>query len=165
MIKTDTVAQNLEKMKEIIINIHHKKNSDYGNSVERVYNEFGSISLITRIMDKYHRLERLLDTSDVNFESVDDTILDAYIYAIIWKSLIHPSIKPFSNYVEEIQISEWVHEREINRSYFLDALTLFIQGLQGINKMDISDSDKNRHYLIYINNLLSSVHPNIDLDA
>lgn len=66
---------------------YKKKNADYGDSVGELYVKLGDITLLTRISDKYNRLMNLLDPKkegEVNYESVDDTILDMANYCIIW---------------------------------------------------------------------------------
>ena len=66
---------------------YKKKNADYGDSVGELYAKLGDITLLTRISDKYNRLMNLLDPKkegEVNYESVDDTILDMANYCIIW---------------------------------------------------------------------------------
>lgn len=66
---------------------YKKKNADYGDSVGELYNKLGDITILTRISDKYNRLMNLLGPNndrEVNYESVDDTILDMANYCIIW---------------------------------------------------------------------------------
>ena len=66
---------------------YRRKNSDYGDSVGELFGKLGDISLLTRISDKYNRLMSLLDPSnpkEVNYESIDDTIMDMANYCIIW---------------------------------------------------------------------------------
>lgn len=66
---------------------YKKKNADYGDSIGELYNKLGDITILTRISDKYNRLMNLLDPNndrEVNYESVDDTILDMANYCIIW---------------------------------------------------------------------------------
>ena len=65
-----------------------KKNADYGDSVGELYDKLGDISLLTRISDKHNRLMSLLDPKnegkEINYESINDTIMDMANYCIIW---------------------------------------------------------------------------------
>lgn len=78
----------IRKHEEICEEIHLmyiKKNADYGDSVGELYAKLGDISFLTRISDKYNRLMNLLcKDGEVNYESVDDTIMDLANYCIIW---------------------------------------------------------------------------------
>ncbi len=72
--------------------MYKKKNADYGDSVGELYKKLGDVSFLTRISDKYHRLMNLMTDYDgymrpivdVNYESIDDTIMDLANYCIIW---------------------------------------------------------------------------------
>ncbi|WP_138343055.1 nucleotide modification associated domain-containing protein [Intestinibacter bartlettii] len=68
------------------IEIYKKKNSDYGNSATKTYEQFGDISYATRINDKINRINSLIITNkqEIKDESIDDTIMDLANYAILW---------------------------------------------------------------------------------
>lgn len=92
---------------------YKKKNADYGDSVGELYAKLGDITLLTRISDKYNRLMNLLDPKkegEVNYESVDDTILDMANYCIIW--LMERRVKNFKCIMDKINKSN----SEINGS-------------------------------------------------
>ncbi|MGL4451404.1 MAG: nucleotide modification associated domain-containing protein, partial [Sarcina sp.] len=88
------MTNNIEKKLQIhadicdnIKTVYQLKNADYGDSVGKLYSELGDVSFLTRISDKYYRLMNLLDPKkdkEVNFESVEDTIMDMANYCIIW---------------------------------------------------------------------------------
>ena len=85
---------------------YEKKNSDYGDSIGELYNKLGDITILTRISDKYNRLMNLLDPNndrEVNYESVDDTILDMANYCIIW--LMERRLKNFKCIMDKINQS------------------------------------------------------------
>lgn len=85
---------------------YKKKNADYGDSVGELYNKLGDITILTRISDKYNRLMNLLDPKkegEVNYESVDDTILDMANYCIIW--LMERRLKNFKCIMDKINQS------------------------------------------------------------
>ena len=67
--------------------IYVTKNHDYGNSFHDTYTKLGIISAVTRISDKYSRLESLCTKSKgeqmVKNESIEDTLLDLANYSIM----------------------------------------------------------------------------------
>ena len=75
------ISQACDQLKEILL----KKNHDYGNSFGETFNELGPISGLTRFIDKVNRLKELIlnDDQEINYESLNDTWLDAAGYAIL----------------------------------------------------------------------------------
>lgn len=65
--------------------IYIKKNSDYGDSFSKMYQELGIVSAITRIGDKYNRLVNLSKgtTAQVKDESIVDTLMDMANYCLM----------------------------------------------------------------------------------
>lgn len=95
---------------------YKKKNADYGDSVGELYNKLGDITILTRISDKYNRLMNLLGPNndrEVNYESVDDTILDMANYCIIW--LMERRLKNFKCTMDKIDQSNSEIEIEDER--------------------------------------------------
>lgn len=74
----------LEKMKDVFV----RKNHDYGNSFDSSLDEFGDVAAMVRINDKINRLKNLLTNYKalVEDETLDDTILDAANYLVMWLS-------------------------------------------------------------------------------
>jgi len=70
----------LETLKRILL----AKNSDYGNSFEKTFSEFGITSSIIRMSDKLNRFKNLASqkTPQVN-ESIIDTLYDLAGYCIL----------------------------------------------------------------------------------
>lgn len=68
-----------------LTSIYRKKNADYGNSFSRAVEKYGLVSALTRISDKFNRLESLVlhQTQEVKDESVEDTLLDLANYCIM----------------------------------------------------------------------------------
>lgn len=67
-------------------NIFIKKNHDYGNSVHDTYVDFGLVSFVVRIADKYNRLKTLTKKrtqGEVKDESIRDTLIDMANYCIL----------------------------------------------------------------------------------
>jgi hypothetical protein len=80
----------IEKHKKIcekLNQIYQAKNKDYGNSFSEMYKKLGIISAVTRIGDKYHRLENLCNKPEserqIKDESIKDTLMDLANYAIM----------------------------------------------------------------------------------
>lgn len=79
-----------ERFKEIALSLsdlYSKKNPVYGNSFERSLKKYGKISGLTRISDKFNRLEKIITNPDIetNDESLEDTLLDLASYCIMLK--------------------------------------------------------------------------------
>ena len=69
-----------------IMELHRKKNNDYGNAADASYREFGLISYIIRLNDKLNRLKTLTKPGTdmaVNDESIIDTFKDLAAYSIM----------------------------------------------------------------------------------
>lgn len=65
--------------------IYRKKNSDYGDSFGRTVEKYGKIAALTRIADKFNRLENLMlshDAAKVE-ESLRDTLMDMAGYCLM----------------------------------------------------------------------------------
>lgn len=110
---TNIDVQILERISKNRIDTYVRKNNDYGNSVEKGFEEFGDLSLLVRITDKVERLKSLLKGNQqmVNDESIDDTILDLGCYADIWAMLRH---KHYSQLIEDTTDPYSIKEQEIN---------------------------------------------------
>ena len=64
---------------------HEAKNHDYGNSFSDIYKKRGDAYAISRIEEKIKRADVLLEKeAKVNDESLDDSILDAANYLVMW---------------------------------------------------------------------------------
>lgn len=72
----------VSKMREIYI----AKNSDYGSSFDKGMNRFGWKSFLTRVYDKFNRVDELTSTGNnpkVVDETLEDTLMDLANYAIL----------------------------------------------------------------------------------
>jgi hypothetical protein len=65
--------------------IYEKKNHDYGNSFDISLDKYGLIAALTRISDKFNRLETLILKNDakVKDEKLEDTLLDLASYCVM----------------------------------------------------------------------------------
>lgn len=62
------------------------KNKRYGNSFEISLDKYGMIAALTRMSDKFNRLENLILTNDIkgtNDESLADTLFDLANYCVM----------------------------------------------------------------------------------
>jgi len=61
-----------------------KKNKDYGDSYVKSVERFGEWVILVRLMDKFNRLEQLIQNNEQKVdESIEDTLLDLAGYCIL----------------------------------------------------------------------------------
>lgn len=79
--KVKRFAQLAERMADT----YERKNADYGDSFGVSVRKYGAIAGLTRISDKFNRLESLIlkNEQHVSDESVTDTLLDLANYSIM----------------------------------------------------------------------------------
>ena len=79
--KTMIFLDYLESMKDLYL----KKNHDYGDSVSKIFDEYGLTSFLVRMDDKMNRIKTLNKIQDtaVRGEKIEDTLLDLANYAIL----------------------------------------------------------------------------------
>ena len=70
---------------DTMVDTYERKNKDYGDSFGVSVEKYGLISALTRISDKFNRLESLILKGDqqVNDESLKDTLLDLANYSLM----------------------------------------------------------------------------------
>lgn len=74
------------KLAAALASQYQRKNEAYGDSFGKSVKRYGVISALTRMSDKWNRLESLLidgNKNGVKDESVDDTLLDLATYCIM----------------------------------------------------------------------------------
>lgn len=73
-----TIANNLA-------DLYKKKNAAYGDSFGISIEKYGRIAGLTRISDKFNRMENLIlhPETDINDERLEDTLLDMASYCIM----------------------------------------------------------------------------------
>lgn len=95
---------NVEKHEQIckqLNKLYEQKNNAYGDSFQKTFDELGIISAVTRIRDKYNRLQTLSLNKNINTgdESIKDTLLDLANYAIMTYMALEPkSLTPTNQY-------------------------------------------------------------------
>lgn len=73
----------IQKVLEEIRTLYERKNHDYGNSFSKSFGEFGLLSPVIRLSDKVERLKTLCKAESKVNESVEDTLIDISLYAIL----------------------------------------------------------------------------------
>ena len=79
-------VQRFRRISQDLANLYALKNEDYGDSFGRSVEKYGLISALTRISDKFNRLESLIlvhGNAKVSDESLDDTLKDLAAYCIM----------------------------------------------------------------------------------
>ena len=69
-----------------LMDLHRRKNKDYGNAAHESFKEFGLISYVIRLNDKMKRLKSLTRPGvdiGIKDESIEDTLMDLAAYAIM----------------------------------------------------------------------------------
>ncbi len=85
-VATKQKAENMREIMNNAIDLYEKKNEAYGNSFGKTFDEYGVISAIIRIDDKFTRLKALtLDgaKNEIKDESINDTLTDLAMYALM----------------------------------------------------------------------------------
>ena len=80
-----TKADKFLELSLAIADLYVRKNSDYGDSFGISVQKYGLISALTRISDKFNRLESLILNKNrlVEDEKLTDTLLDLASYCIM----------------------------------------------------------------------------------
>lgn len=79
----------MDKVKEFksIVNqmadTYEKKNSNYGDSFGKLFDELGPVSGLVPLYNKLHRATSLINGDVNHFESLEDTLIDMACYAIM----------------------------------------------------------------------------------
>lgn len=87
--KQSDLPDNVKRFRRIaqdLANLYSRKNEDYGDSFGRSVEKYGLISALTRMSDKFNRLESLIlahGDAKVSDESLDDTLRDLAAYCIM----------------------------------------------------------------------------------
>lgn len=88
------IPQNIQEFENIqseLRDTYILKNSRYGNSFDIGIDKYGPISALTRISDKFSRLERLTlhkNLQEDTDEALEDTLLDMANYCIMFASYL-----------------------------------------------------------------------------
>lgn len=85
------IMKTFNEITQYMNDLYQKKNHDYGNSFDISLNKYGIIAALTRISDKFNRLENLIlhKENKVEDEKIEDTLIDLASYCIMtlkWKN-------------------------------------------------------------------------------
>ena len=86
LIKREKVnTEDFRKTLVIMGDIFAEKNKKYGGSFEVSLDKYGMIAALTRISDKFNRMENLILTNDegTSDESIMDTLIDMANYCVM----------------------------------------------------------------------------------
>ena len=73
-----------KKITEDMYELFKRKNTDYGNSAHKTYEEFGLTSFLVRLSDKLNRAITLnKQDAMVQDEKIEDTLIDMANYSIL----------------------------------------------------------------------------------
>lgn len=86
--QSDDIPENVKEFRDIangLASLYEKKNRNYGDSFGKSIEKYGKISALTRISDKFNRLENAILSKDFDpdDESLEDTLLDMASYCIM----------------------------------------------------------------------------------
>ena len=70
-------------MCDFIKNLYKTKNADYGDSMHPLYEEYGLTSFLVLFGIKIQRIKTLMQKTDANYESLEDSLMDLANYALI----------------------------------------------------------------------------------
>ena len=83
---TPSIRGDFDGICQEMMELHRRKNNDYGNAAQRSFEKFGIISYVMRLGDKMNRLETLTNPDveqKVKGEKIEDTLMDLAAYAIM----------------------------------------------------------------------------------
>lgn len=74
-----------EDIAQELVDLHIKKNKDYGNSFGKTFDNFGLVSALTRLSDKFYRVINLFKCGkrEVEDEPIEETLRDLANYSIM----------------------------------------------------------------------------------
>lgn len=78
-----TDIEQFENITKTMCDLYKKKNSNYGNSFSKLYQDLGPIAGLVPLHNKLDRLTNLIKGGKNDFESIDDTLIDLANYAIL----------------------------------------------------------------------------------
>lgn len=78
-------SHQFKEITEFMYDTYKKKNADYGDSFGKSVEKYGPIAGLTRISDKFNRLENIILNGDIKVkeETIRDTLLDMSAYCIM----------------------------------------------------------------------------------
>ena len=68
---------------EFIHNLYETENSDYGDSMHPLYEEYGLTAFLILFSIKINRIKSLMNKENANYESLEDSLMDLANYSLI----------------------------------------------------------------------------------
>lgn len=104
----DEVSENVKQFRCIVNQMqttYEKKNKDYGDSFGKSVDKYGFIAALTRMSDKFNRIENLIlgAENEVPDESLEDTLIDMACYAVMTAIALHEKSTPDVNFENDTQ--------------------------------------------------------------
>ena len=85
--ENEFLVERMKTLANYMVSTYSRKNKDYGNSFGKSVERYGLISALTRMSDKWNRLENLILNTNgsrmVNDESLVDTLMDLATYCLM----------------------------------------------------------------------------------
>lgn len=73
-----------EELTKEMVDLHERKNRDYGNSFEKTLDEFGLVAGLIRMNDKMNRIKSIYNKETlVKDESLEDSLIDLANYSVM----------------------------------------------------------------------------------
>lgn len=95
LIETQNRTIRFKEIANEMCSVFQKKNADYGNSTSKTYKKYGAVSYLTRMDDKFNRIENLALNDKkplVGDENLIDTLTDLAVYCMIYRMEIENEI-------------------------------------------------------------------------
>lgn len=78
-------AEEFEHICKTLLDTYRRKNSDYGDTTEKLYKQYGMTYYNVMLEQKVERLKSVTAKGEANYESAEDTLTDIANYAILAK--------------------------------------------------------------------------------
>lgn len=80
---TKTTVERFREITQNLADLYEKKNANYGNSFEKLFQELGPIAGLVPLHNKLDRITNLVKGGKNDFESLEDSLVDLANYAIM----------------------------------------------------------------------------------
>lgn len=143
-----------EKIAKELVDLHTKKNSNYGNSYSKLYDELGEIAALVPLHNKLDRLTNLVKGGQNYFESKEDTLRDLASYAIMMLVEMHRKAGEKDN--EKYNNTATIHLKDNSTLRYSDTPLKCYDNDRSI----ISDDDKRNTISIKPEDLFKNIFTN-----
>lgn len=97
-------VKNFNKLAQEMCELYEKKNADYGDSFNVSLSKYGLIAALTRMSDKFNRLESLILNKEqkIKDEKLEDTLIDLANYAMMTVLWIKNDSKAYNMLMDKL---------------------------------------------------------------